>query len=771
MRLLTTLLITILTASSLLGQSVGVVLSGGGAKGIAHIGVLKALEENEIPIDYIVGTSMGAVVGAFYAAGYSPEEIEALVRDPSFQDWMNGTSTEKYQYNYTKAEDNASWLALDLLLSPNAGPTINTPLANDIVINFVLNEFLTQAAQSVDFNFDKLLIPFRSVAADVFTQETISIANGSIMQAVRASMAVPFFYRPIKYQNQYLFDGGIYNNFPVDIMEKDFAPDLIIGSNVSAKKNKSYPFDKDEDLISDALLFMFLDKSDSTKLGEDNVYIEPDVVEMSALDFDKVDIFIQGGYEAGQKSITDLKGKLSNRVIAVSVEDKRTVFKKKFKPYSFGALALTGFDTSQQGFIEKLIDFDEGLKSIDEVRKAYFQLVSEPYFKNIYPNFDYDSEAGYYILELYLKPTAKRALSLDAGGNLSTRQVSTLQIGMTLNSFRKRLNTYKVRLSTGRFYEGVNVASRFNINPKNRFFVEPAFTFNHWDYLSTEDILDKSVEPVLINRIDRKLGATMGLGLGQRSVVTLSSSIIRNTDEYANQSAISSNDFLDVIELTSFKTELAYERSSLNKKQFPTVGTRFYSSIKYFNGSSDYSPGTTSVLYNPNNPRQLSKDRNWFSVKLNFEEFKKVSTRYTFGWMFEGEYSSLKPFENYQGTLLYLPSFRPLFDSQTYFLEDYMAQGYLSLGMKHVLNIRRKLDFRFELYAFSPFKSITPGLNQNAEVVNGFKRTSFQGMAALIYSTPPGPLSLRLNYIESNNVPFGLMLSFGYLIFNRKSHD
>ncbi|MBO3699941.1 patatin-like phospholipase family protein [Roseivirga sp. E12] len=769
MRFLTIFFLVTFSLSSF-GQRVGLVLSGGGAKGIAHIGVLKALEENDIPIDYIVGTSMGAVVGAFYAAGYSPEEIELLVRNPSFQDWINGTSTEKYQYNYTKAEDNASWLSLDLLLNANKGPTINTPLANDIILNFVLNEYLTQAAQSAGFDFDKLLIPYRSVAADVFTQKTIAIDSGSIMQAVRSSMAVPLFYRPVKYQNQYLFDGGIYDNFPVDIMRDDFSPDLIIGSNVATKKSPSYPFEKDEELISDVLLYMFLDKTDSTTLGEGDIYIEPEVFQFNATDFDKADIFIDAGYKAAQEQISNLKTRLSTNT-GSSLTDKRAAFRERFQGYTFGALDLFGFDSQQQGFMRKLIDFNEGTKSLEEIKGAYFQLVSEPYFKNIYPNFNYDKEAGYYVLELYLKPTAKNALSVDFGGNLSTRRVSTLQLGMTLNSFRKKLNTYKARLSTGRFYEGVNLATRFNINPKNRFFIEPAFTFNHWDYLSTDDVFDRSAEPVIINRIDRKIGVTAGLGLGQRSVVTVSVNGIRNSDEFANQVELSSTDFLDELELTAFKAELAYERNSLNKKQFPTIGTRFYSSFKYFSGSSDYKPGTTSVLFNPINAQLLSSNRNWFSFRLGFDEYSQVSERYTFGWMFQGEYSNIDPLDNYRSTLLYLPSFGPLFDAQTYFLEDFIAPGYLSVGMKHILNIRKNLDFRFELYAYSPFKRIRTNLNQEAIVENGFKSPTFQGMAALIYKTPLGPLTFRLNYIENNNVQFGLMLSFGYLIFNPKSYD
>lgn len=761
----------LVTTFCLSAQRVGLVLSGGGAKGIAHVGVIKALEEQEIPIDYIVGTSMGAVVGAFYAAGYSPEEIEEIVRDPTFQDWIDGTPTEKYQYNYTKSQDNASWLKLDLILDPKSGATFNTPIANDLIINFVLNEYLTQAAQRANFDFDKLWVPFRSVAADVFTQRTVPIDSGSIMEAVRSSMAVPFFYRPIKYQNQYLFDGGIYDNFPVDIMRTDFNPDVIIGSNVATKKNASYPFDKDEQIINDALLFMFLDKIDTASLGAGNIYIEPDVFDFSALDFDEVDHFIESGYQAALSKTSELKEKVGLRRAGSVVSESRKNFRAGFETYRFGELRLQGFDDEQSSFIQKLIDFNGGTKSIEEISTAYFQLVSEPYFKNVYPNFGYNESAGHYILELFLKPTAKNALSLDFGGNLSTRQVSTLQLGFELNSFKRKLNTYKLRASTGRFYEGVSLATRFNLNPKNRLFLEPAFHFNHWDYLNTDDILDDAVEPVILDRIDRKLGIILGLGTGQRSVITLGAHLLRNSDEYGNLASISSNDILDRLELSAFVSELSYERNSLNNKQFPTLGTRFYATARYFNGSSDYTPGSTSVLFDVNRPQTFAKNRNWLTLQIAFDEYAQFSKRYTFGWMFETQYALIDPFDNYRGTLLYLPAFEPLFDSQTYFLENYRSQGYVAAGMKHILGLTKNMDFRFELYAYSPFRRVSQGPNQESIINMGFRKPSFLGMAALVYNTLPGPLSLRVNYIEDNNVQLGVMLSFGYLIFNKKSFE
>lgn len=768
------LLLSLLMLSNLAfsQEKVGLVLSGGGAKGLSHIGVIKALEENEIPIDYIVGTSMGAVVGAFYAAGYSPEEIEMIVRDPAFQNWIDGTSTERYQYNYTKEEDNAAWLSLDLILDPKNGAQLNTPLANDLIINFVLNEYLTQAAQVADFNFNNMMVPYKAVAADVFTQKTLALDTGSIMKAVRSSMAVPFFYRPIKNNDQYLFDGGIYDNFPVDIMKRDFNPDVVIGSNVATKLSETYPFDNDDQIINDALLFMFLDKTNPAVLDEQDVYIEPDIQSnYSAIDFAEVEALIDSGYNATVRKMPELKKKITSKRNKVQVELKRRDFHQKFDPYSFYKMKLHGFTSEQEKFIKKLIDFKSGPKTITQISRAYFQLVSERYFKNVYPNFAFDKNERKYVLELYLKSTAQNSLTVEFGGNVSTREVSTLQMGAQLNSFKKKLNTYKIQASTGRFYESINLSTRFNLNPKTRFFLEPEFQYNHWDYLSTEDIFDESADPMVIDRTDRKLGFNMGIGTGQRSVITLENSVLSNTEIFSNTKGISSEDILDEFRVKGFKSKLAYERNSLNKKQFPNIGTRFYSGVKFIQASTNYQPGTTSVLYNENNNPSFSSNRSWLNFSLSFEEYTAPVGNYTFGWVVEAVYSSIKPLNNYRTTLLYAPSFEPMFDSKTYFLDNFRAPGYVAAGMKHLWDLPGSFDLRLEMYTFSPYRSIIDEGMQQAKIERGFKKPQLTGMAALIYNTIAGPLSARLNYIDGNNNRLGFMLSFGYLIFNQKSHE
>ncbi|MGB4773817.1 MAG: patatin-like phospholipase family protein, partial [Daejeonella sp.] len=128
------------------GQKVGLVFSGGGAKGLAHIGVLKALEENNIPIDYIVGTSMGGIVGGMYAAGYSPAQIEYLASSTDFQNWVNGRFESDYKYFFKKKPDNPSLITVKLQIDTGFQTRVRSNLINDIPLNFALMELLAQAS-------------------------------------------------------------------------------------------------------------------------------------------------------------------------------------------------------------------------------------------------------------------------------------------------------------------------------------------------------------------------------------------------------------------------------------------------------------------------------------------------------------------------------------------------------------------------------------------------------------------------------------------------
>lgn len=236
-------------ALPLKAQKVGLVLSGGGAKGITHIGIIRALEENNIPIDYVAGTSMGAIVGALYAMGYSPDDMERLIKSDDFKRWYTGNIEEQYIYYFKKNPPTPEFVnvrvSLKNPLQKVKAQFLPSSVVDPLQMNFAFLQLFGQATASCHNDFDRLFIPFRCVASDVYNKRPIIFRKGDLGDAVRASMSFPAMFKPIEIDSVLVYDGGIYNNFPTNVMMQDFHPDIMIGSAVSSNPGKP----KDDDIM------------------------------------------------------------------------------------------------------------------------------------------------------------------------------------------------------------------------------------------------------------------------------------------------------------------------------------------------------------------------------------------------------------------------------------------------------------------------------------------------------------------------------------------
>ena len=222
---------------------IGLVLAGGGAKGLYHIGVIKALEENDIPIDYVSGTSMGAIIGALYASGYSLEEMIQIVTSGKVEQWVSGKVDDKYRYLYQERADSPTMLQIyantrrDSTAMKQGAVRLSLPQSfiNTAQIDMALNELFAQASAACEGDFDRLMIPFRCIATDMNAHEPVEFSKGDLPFAVRASMSYPLVFRPVAdKQGRILVDGGCYNNFPWQPLVEDFNPDFLIGSQCVA---------------------------------------------------------------------------------------------------------------------------------------------------------------------------------------------------------------------------------------------------------------------------------------------------------------------------------------------------------------------------------------------------------------------------------------------------------------------------------------------------------------------------------------------------------
>ncbi|MGD1958475.1 MAG: patatin-like phospholipase family protein [Fulvivirga sp.] len=759
---LISLLLLLTLYTSALAQRVGLVLSGGGAKGLAHVGVIKALEENNIPIDYLVGTSMGGIIAGCYAAGYSAAEIEEIMISDDFNRWVNGKFEKGFNYYYSKEEPTSSILSIRLSLDSVFNAAVTSSIASDLSLNFALAEKFAVPSAQAGYNFDSLLVPTRIVAAEIFTQREEIIKKGSLGNALRATLSVPFFYKPIRFDDKYLFDGGIYNNFPVDVALEEFAPEVIIGSNVSSKIYNEYPREKDDKLLGSSLLFMILDKSDPDKIPESGVYLEPSLENYTAFDFNKVQALIDSGYVATMAKIDEIKSKISRRSSDLDLKVRRSKLTAGRNPASFSGIDFHGFNSKQRKYIRHIFRYQKGKTlTFDQIKKGYFRLMSEEYFESIYPDIIFDPTSDAYRLQIYGRP--ENNFNIGVGGAIASRNISHIFVGLEHYYFDNYLLKNSMSFYSGSFYKSAGLRTRLNLPALGQFFLETDLLYNKWDYLSADDILRLENSPTILDRTDRKYGLNIGFPLGSKLRAVLNGAWIDNFDEFADDANITSPDTLNRIEIDGFRFGFTFDRNDLNRKQYANEGKSFRLSADYFVLEEKYMPGSTI--------QELAgrQDRSWIRIRADIEQYFRYG-KFSTGYYIGGVLSNQPSFINERATLISSPTIAPLQDSRTLFLDNFRGHNFVSLGLRNVFSIRRNLDFRIEGYGFKRFDT----LDSESETPNTFgeeDKVYVAAMAGIVLQSPVGPVSLSLNYYDDEETKLGVLLHAGFLLFNRNSMD
>lgn len=272
---------------------IGLVLGGGGARGLAHVGVLKVLKELNIPVDYIVGTSMGAIVGSLFAQGLSPEEIEKIVNSIDWEDVFND-SPSLIDKPLKDKEDDRKYIN-NFEVGFNKGKVI---LPRGLIagqkLTFILKALTLKSYDITDFK--KLPIPFAAVATDIETGQEVILDHGDLSLAIEASMAVPGVFVPKEVEGRLLVDGGLVNNLPVDVA-KEMGADIIIAVDVSLPLAKRDELKTMLNITSQMINIMTTQnvKKQLKELKPEDILLKPDLKDLSVMNFDKAkDIIIKG---------------------------------------------------------------------------------------------------------------------------------------------------------------------------------------------------------------------------------------------------------------------------------------------------------------------------------------------------------------------------------------------------------------------------------------------------------------------------------------------
>ncbi len=288
------------------GPVIGLVLEGGGALGFAHVGVLKVLEEERIPIGVIAGTSMGSIVGAAYASGRSMEEIDAVISQTDWDQLFNETlARELVTYRMKTGRDGEIYGDTKIGIV-NGDVTVPTAMVEGQQIEPLFQKLFGRAPAAC--SFDDLPVPYRAVAADIETGQAVVLDHGSLTQAARASMSVPGFFSPVEIDGRLLVDGGITNNFPVDVA-RSMGADHLIGVEFKFTPRKRNAMTNPL-TISAQILDLMLERTSATGralMGPEDVLINPDVSAFSSTSFGSSAELVAAGEAAARAAIPQLK--------------------------------------------------------------------------------------------------------------------------------------------------------------------------------------------------------------------------------------------------------------------------------------------------------------------------------------------------------------------------------------------------------------------------------------------------------------------------------
>lgn len=743
-------------------QKVGLVLSGGGASGMCHIGVLKALEENNIPIDYVCGTSIGGLIGAYYATGYSPADIEKIVNTYYFANLTRGDLPVKYEYMIKKRDDYAGWLTLRYNFRDNYIKNLPTNVINSVPIDYYLMETFTGASNRAHGNFDSLMIPFRCVASDVGSKKQVVFSSGDLSSAVRAGMSYPFYLRPIQIDGKLLFDGGLYNNFPSDVMLSEFNPDFIIGSNV-AEKN-AVP---DEDNLYLQLRSLMMSPTNFSPVCENGIVLEP-WADVTLFSFENARKLIDSGYVTTMRAMPRIKEQVRRLKDSSELNRQRVQYRaaRDLSGVTFDKLEISGFNQKQQYFIRTSIFYQNKPFTLEQLKKRYFRLASDDKIRNMFPVAVKDSASNAYTLKLQGKK--EKPFYLEPGAIISNRPILGSFLGLQYNHLGKIGYSFYINGYLGKLHSGSMSRMRFDIPGRYPFFIEPSFTYSRWDYYGSSVLFYDFQKPAYLIQEDQFGEIKVGVPVANISQFNVAGGVTQWKNEYYLTDNFKKSDTSDVTYFDYWYLQANYKINTLNRKMYASEGTMLNARARYLVGNESYIPGNTSVdSVSFRNKSQTP----WLQLKLTFDSYIKTFRKFRIGVFAEGVYSTQSFFNNYKSTILSAPAFNPTPESQTFFIDAYRAHKYFAGGLKAVSTFFRTVDLRIEAYVFQPVESIREDANGKAYYTQPFLYRYFSGMAALVYNSPVGPISVGLNYYDQYNNSFSPFFHIGYIIFNKKSID
>ena len=741
-------------------QKVGLVLSGGGAKGAVHLGVIKALEENDIPIDCIAGTSIGAIVGSMYAMGYSPDEILDLLLSKEFSYWQTGKVEEKYQFFFRKNQFQPDFVKFNVPLKDsvriNTMDLLPNSLINPIQMNQAFLHLFSQANAQCNENFDNLFVPFLCIASDVFNKEMIVLRNGNLGNAVRASMTFPLVFKPITKDSIPLFDGGIYDNFPVNPLKEAFSPDFIIGSSVAGVKMKN-PSDMDLYKLVETVV---MQKTTYDIDPEAGIMMNFKLDDVGLLDFNRSKALYDMGYEATIEMIDSIKSRIKRRVPLEDLTEKRNAYKNSLPPLIFRDIHISGVNKDQQRFIENQIHTEEQpYFTIEDFKKKYFLILSNPKIQEIYPHAEWDSIEKIY--DLYLDVQIRNEIVIAFGGNISSMNANQLYLGLGYRSLTEFSSSISLDMQVGNTYYGVALLGKIEVPSTLPLDISATIAHNYRKFYESERLFIDTDISTFIHQ--RETFGKIGIGFPFQNKARMDIFLgYGNLDDkyYQNAKGPYYENNFDRSVYNLFSTGISFVKNTQDAKQYPVKGQNHYIHAQYVSGNE---------TFNPSKPQsKTTQYQSWIQLNAFLNNIHVINSKFNLGYMAEGVVSSKNLLNNYTSSVLQAPSYTPTPFTKIVFNEAFRANQFLAGGIIPIWKLNSTIHLRGDFHGFLPLYSIRRGENDKARYSKLFTHPALMGEVSLVAQLPFMSVSLFVNRLSYPKDNWNFGLNIGYLIFGPK---
>lgn len=731
-------------------QAVGLVLSGGGAKGIAHIGVIQALEDNDIPIDYIAGTSMGAVVGGLYAAGYTPAEMMELIKSKGFAYWSTGKIDPAMTYYFDRDEPTPALVQFNLGAdSTRVKSILPTSLINPLPMSFAFMDLFAAYTAQCGGNFNRLFVPLRTVASDVYSKRKLVLSHGSLGDAIRASMSFPLVFRPIEIDSVLVYDGGIYDNYPFNVMRTDFAPDIMIGSNVSGQDNKP----KSNDVMQQ-LEDMIIQNNDYAMPSEWGVSVNVPVRMFGILDFDKADIIYSIGYRTAMEMMDSIKSRVTARVPASVRRLRRHVFKSQTPYVRFDSVSVTGGTASQDDYLEYLFTHHRtDTFGLERARDSYYRAITPGKIENLVPHAIVNDSTGLFTLRM--KATLKDNFKLGFGGYISSSTSSMLFLAagyntMSFNSFTASLNgwigqSYMAGLLDARITFPTAVPTALHLQAvasRQRFYESDALFFkdNMPTFIINSEYFGRLLYGIAAGRRG-KVEAGFGAGMLDHRFFPSSRTDYSTTERDKTRRILA-------------EAKVTYDYNTLDNINYPTAGSSFHASLIGATGRLEYIPAPASAV--------AASERNiiFGQAEVNAAHYFELGKHAALGTLANLLVSTRKLEPTYAASVVMAPAFYSTPSSYNSFNPAFRANSYVTAGIVPVWKLTSTASVRGTFNCFLPMRKILENPDGSARYGRWFSNPQFTGEVAVALTFPFATLSAYANYstYPLRNWNFGLSL-------------